>query len=355
MNDLQQVILIISGVFFAGVVFYNKWQEHKARKTVQKAFSSDQDDVLMGIESDPSASLQRVEPSLDEDAPVAAVAAEDGAPSEAEAAVAPAKRELPIDELIDCAIAIMTDGPLRGEKLLPHFQKLRFIGSKPVHFVGQREDGNWEEVATGGVYFGAYAGVQLANRSGPLTEVEYSELITQLRQVADEFDAELDVPDMNEVMARARALHQFIHEYDAQLSISVRSKGAPWAISSLHAALARQGFDVRPDGRMVMPDGDGGALFYLITNVKAAEDATSRLTLLLDVPCVAPLRDGFGAMTACARMLANRLEGVVVDDSDQAIQDESLTEIAEQVSAFYANMEAVNVEAGSTRALRLFA
>jgi FtsZ-interacting cell division protein ZipA len=175
-----------------------------------------------------------------------------------------------------------------------------------------------------------------------------------LRQIADEIDAELDVPDMTDVMASSRALHQFAAEYDAQLSVNVLSNGAPWAISTLLAALERQGFDLRPDGRLVMPDGDGGVLFSVSTNVTLAEETTSRLTLLLDVPRVAPLRDGFGAMIACARVLAARLGGAVVDDGNQPLSDAALEEIAGQVSMFYGNMEAADIPAGSTRALRLF-
>jgi len=351
MTDLQASLIIIGGTIVVGVISYNKWQEYKARKSVQKAFSSDHDDVLMGDDDDVSGPSVRREPTLDE-AAAADAAATVEQESDLEAPTVP--RELPIDELIDCAIGLILDAPARGEKILPRLQSLRHIRNKPVHFVGQREDGNWEEIATGGIYYGLYAGVQLANRSGALNELEYSELITRLRQVSDEIDAEPDVPDMAEVMSRARALQQFVSEYDAQLSISVRAKGAPWAINTLLAALERQGFDLRPDGRLVMPDGDGGVLFSLSTNVSLAEESTSRLTLLLDVPRVAPLRDGFGAMIACARMLATRLDGEVVDDGNQPLSEPALAEIAEQVNVFYANMEAANVPAGSSRALRLF-
>lgn len=356
MTDLQASLIIIGGTIVVGVISYNKWQEYKARKSVQKAFSSDHDDVLMGDEVDAAEAPVRREPTLDDVSEVAPVDADEAGSPEPEPALEPAvQRELPIDELIDCAIGLIVETPVRGEKILPRLQNLRHIGNKPVHFVGQRENGNWEEIATGGIYYGLYAGVQLANRSGPLNELEYSELITRLRQISDEIDAEPDVPDMAEVMSRARALQQFVSEYDAQLSISVRAKGAPWAINTLLAALERQGFDLRPDGRLVMPDGDGGILFSLSTNVSLAEESTSRLTLLLDVPRVAPLRDGFGAMTACARMLATRLDGEVVDDGNQPLADAALAEIAEQVNAFYASMEAANVPAGSSRALRLFA
>lgn len=348
MTDLQASLMIIGGTILIGVVSYNKWQEYKARKSVQKAFSTDHDDVLMGSGGvTPTHSAARQEPTL-ADPP-------DGTRAQEEQVAPATPIELPIDELIDCAISLVLEAPARGERILPALQTLRYVGSKPVHFVGQRDDGAWEEVAVGGIYYGLYAGVQLANRSGALNELEYSELITRLRQVCDDIDAEPDVPEMRDAMARARSLHQFIGEYDAQLSISVRSNGSPWAVNTLLGALERQGFDLRPDGRLVMPDGDGGTLFSLSMNVTLAEEVTPRLTLLLDVPRVAPLRDGFGAMTACARMLATRLDGTMIDDSDQPLAEPALAEIAEQVNAFYSSMEAANVPAGSTRALRLFA
>jgi len=69
---------------------------------------------------------------------------------------------------------------------------------------------------------------------------------------------------------------------------------------------------------------------------------------------VAALRDGFGAMTACAKSLAKRLDGTVVDDGNQPLSEAAMGEIAGQVNAFYGDMEAAEIPAGSTRAMRLF-
>lgn len=369
MTELQTSLMIIGGSIVVGVISYNKWQEYKAKKSVQRAFSSDHDDVLMQPDATPLSDIENrqeptfVPPSFPDEPNEQRVRQDEGsididldvAPDAAvEALVQTPKKELPIDELIDCAIPLALEGPVWGEKLLPKLQKLRHVGNKPVHFVGQREDGEWESIAHGGMYYRLFAGIQLANRSSALNELEYSELIMRLRQIADEIDAEPDVPDMTDVMASAQSLHRFVTEYDAQLSINVQSKGTPWAINTLLTALERQGFDLRPDGRLIMPDGDGGILFSLSTNVTLAAETTSRLTLLLDVPRVAQQRDGFGAMVACARMLAARLDGIVVDDSNQPLSDAALTEIAEQVNSFYIQMGAANIPAGSTRALRLF-
>ncbi|MFX5776923.1 hypothetical protein ABTE06_21875, partial [Acinetobacter baumannii] len=51
--------IILGGVFVAGVITYNKWQEHKARKTVERAFSSSHDDVLMSPD-EPAATAEPV-------------------------------------------------------------------------------------------------------------------------------------------------------------------------------------------------------------------------------------------------------------------------------------------------------
>ena len=47
MTDLQTSLIIIGGVILVGVISYNKWQEHKTRKSLERAFSADHDDVLM--------------------------------------------------------------------------------------------------------------------------------------------------------------------------------------------------------------------------------------------------------------------------------------------------------------------
>jgi FtsZ-interacting cell division protein ZipA len=156
------------------------------------------------------------------------------------------------------------------------------------------------------------------------------------------------------VMSAAGELHHFVTEYDAQLGVNVHSNGAPWEISTLLPALERQGFDLRPDGRLVMPDGDGGILFSLQTNVTLSAETTSRLTLLLNVPCVMPERDAFGAMIACAKSLATRLDGTIVDDAGQPLSDQALGEIRAQVDSFCGDMENAGIPPGSGRALRLF-
>ncbi|MDN4060163.1 cell division protein ZipA C-terminal FtsZ-binding domain-containing protein [Massilia sp. YIM B02769] len=392
MTDFQMSLIAAGGVFVVGVITYNKWQEYKARKTVERAFASDHDDVLM---RSGSVGVDRQEPVLDVGMPGAeAMEPSFGAPSAAapdlgavggsagagagtvaaaSAALEPAApppgvtapgvtagpapaevAESLVDPLIDCMIPLALEGAARGDKILPSLLKLRRVGNKPIHFIGLAVSGDWEPIVHGGVYTELQAGVQLATRTTALNELEYSELVTRLRAVADEIGAEPAVPDMIEVMSEARTLHKFVAGHDAQLGVNLKSNGPPWPMATLIGALEKVGFDVRPDGRFAMPDGHGGVLFTLSTNVNMGAENTDRLTLLLDVPCVAPSRDGFGAMVKCAKELVGRLDATIVDDFEQPLLDASLEEIAGQVKEFYEEMEASDIPAGSTRALRLF-
>lgn len=149
------------------------------------------------------------------------------------------------------------------------------------------------------------------------------------------------------------ATQQLVCEYDAQLAINVRTGGAPWDVDGLFLVLERLGFTRDTDGRAIMFDDDGTALFSLSTDATAS--TATRLTLLLDVPVVKPDKDAFGKMMDCARKLAVQLGGMAVDDAGQPLSDASIATIERQVTAFHADMEAAGIPAGSPSALHLFA
>ncbi len=368
MTDLNLSLWAAGGALILLVVVYNFWQEYKAKKNVQRAFGDHKDDVLMKAEIRTSSvrvsqGSERQEPVLDSlsmqmpvhDSESGFAAQADHGRSPADSPLSTeAAAELPVDDFIDCVIAIDLENPVRGDKILAEIQSLRIVGNKPVNFIGVSTDNRREIIVHGNSYAQIICGVRLVNRSGALNELEYSELVMKLRQISDNLSAFPDVPDMKHVMDAARDLSLFVSDHDAQLSVNVLTKGAPWDINTLLAALDKQGFTARPDGRLAMPDGEGGALFTLSINGSLADQVTSRMTLLLDVPCVAPRRGGFNAMVSCAKSLALRLGGLLVDDSNTLLDDATLTQIQEQVDAFYHTMQAADIPAGSTRAIRIF-
>ena len=385
MTELQASLIAIGAVIVVGVIAYNKWTEWRAKNSVENAFSDMPDDVLMGggnmhqsphddaahehrdDEHDHSAHDEyhqqheqhdshehgHMDHTDEDDQNVIAQTTHAASSEPLEFLHATAKTS-PLDPVVDCIIPLALEHPLRGEKIIAAFQSLRFVGNKLVQVIGETETGSLEPVAHGGAYHSLQVGVQMASRLSPLSELEYSELVLGLNNMGDELGSMPDIPDMSQVISDARRLHQFIQEFDVQLSVNVRSKGMPWLVATMRPALQRQGLDLRPDGRLIMSDGDGGMLFSISMNASPADESTKMMTLLLPVPMVESQRQGFEAMTAFAKSLASRLSGEVIDDSGQPLNDASLDAIAAQVNDFYHAMEEYGVTAGSSAAKRLF-
>lgn len=358
MSELNMSLWGAGGALILAVILYNFWQEYKAKKNVERAFGDQRDDVLMNTDRSTvtvtgSGHEGRQEPVLDH-----ALDQVSQPPDDQPGADADQHRSrdisLPVDEFIDCVINLEFETVLRGDKILSEIQSIRIAGNKPVHFIGVTTAGQREVITHANSYSQLIAGVQLVNRSGALNELEFSGLVMKLRQIADNLNAFIDIPDMQHVMDAARDLAVFVNEHDAQLSVNVLTKSVPWDVSTLLAALEKQGFDACPDGRLVMPDGEGGALFTLSLNGSPADQVTGKITLLLDVSCVAPECDGFGAMVSCGKSLALRLGGTLVDDGNTPLDDATLKQIQEQVDTFYGAMHTAEIQAGSTRALRIF-
>lgn len=363
MTDLQISLIGVGIAIVVGVIAYNKWQEYRAKKHVERAFSDPVDDVLIGAQVD--SSTERREPVLDDSVISGLADSNQQLPVQEETGTADNVvlvkiPEIPVDDLIELPIMLNFEESLRAEKILPHLQSLRYTGSKPVRFLGMPDNNdvpekNWQAIVPGNSYRHLKACVQLANRNGALNEIEYSELLMRLRQIADAIGAEPEVPEMSDVIEKAGQLYQFVADHDAKLGISIRSNGAPWQIVTLKTALEKQGFESRPDGQFVMKDREnGGILFSLSTNELPASETATRLTLLMDVPCIAQEKDGFGQMVQCGKALCIRLDGALVDDGNQMLTDKFLDEISGQVNDFYKEMQESSVPAGSIRALKLF-
>ena len=295
--------------------------------------------------------------SLPENEPTLSQA--DGEGMTGETVIVSKVQEMPVDDLIELPVTLVMEESMRAEKILPHLQSLRYTGNKPVRFLGMPdgEDAgkDWQAIVPGQSYRQIRACVLLANRNGALNEIEYSELLMRLRQIADAIGAEPEIPEMAEVIEKARQIYQFVSDHDAKLGISIRSNGAPWQMVTLATALEKQGFEARPDGLFVMRDKEKGAvLFTLSTNEVAASETATRLTLLMDVPCVAQELDGFAQMIQCGKALCIRLDGALIDDGNQLLTDKFIEEIAGQVNDFYRDMQKGTIPAGSYRAMRLF-
>ena len=269
-----------------------------------------------------------------------------------------------LDALIDVIAAVEIDTPIFGDAALAALPATRRVGSKLFSVEGlNAASGLWEQPRHGQRYSAFQSGVQLANRTGPLNEIEFSEFVTKTQSFADAINAAPEFPDMLEEVARARELDSFASAHDAQLSFTLKATKAAWSPGYVQQNAARLGFiaGVLP-GRMVVPSPTAGLppILGLTFDSQAAmsEDPTQsaiyELTLSLDVPQVDRKEEPYARMIQTAYELARVMDGAISDDNGQPLSETAIGAIARDLLALYDTLDARDLSAGSPQARRLF-
>ena len=269
-----------------------------------------------------------------------------------------------LDPLIDAIATLALDAPVTGELALVHLPVSRRAGTKPFLIEGlNRDTGDWELPAAGQRYGEFQAGVQMANRRGALNEIEYSEFVQKLQGFAEGVGAMAELPDMLDVVARARELDSFASDHDAQLSLTLRANGAAWSVGYLQQIAGRHGFipGVLP-GRLVMPGTEDASPPVLVLQfdpqVALADDPAAasvrEVQLSLDVPQTPETAEPFPAWHQAARLLAADMDAAMIDDSGRPITLHAFASIGNDLATLYAALASRDLAAGSPAARRLF-
>ncbi len=269
-----------------------------------------------------------------------------------------------LDALIDVIAPVEIDLPISGEAAIASMPPTRRVGSKLFNVEGlNTETGLWETPRHGQRYSAFQTGVQLANRTGALNEIEYSEFVLKTQTFADAINGAPEFPDMIEEVSRARELDSFASAHDAQLSFTLKATKASWSPGYVHQNAARLGFvpGVIP-GRMVVPANEVGlpAILGLTFDSQAAmsedmaQSAIREITLSLDVPQVDRREEPFARLIQSAHELARVMDGVVTDDNGQPLAEAAIGAIARDLQALYNTLDARDLSAGSPQARRLF-
>ena len=269
-----------------------------------------------------------------------------------------------LDALIDAIVPLALESPVSGEHVLLHLPASRRAGTKPFYIEGlDTETGTWEPLQPGRRYGELQAGVQLANRGGALNEIEYSEFVQKVQAFAEPVGASPDIPDMLEVVARARELDGLAAPLDAQLSITLRTNGVAWSVGFVQQVGARLGLQPGAvPGRWVLPSPEDSAPPMLMLTVDSqaalAEDpqlsVVRECLLTLDVPQTPPGVEPFPAWHLLGKRLADDLDATAVDDHGQAITLHAFDTIGKEIDDLYRQLERLDLAAGSAAARRVF-
>lgn len=374
MDDLTIALAAVGAVAVLGVIAYNSWQIRKAgpKRAANSLPRADQREPELGGSSDPAAavttgaesdthdhfggvdSLRSTEPGgLDE------LTGLDLPPTRL-----PRRAPARLDALIDVLVTLQLDAPIAAEAVLANMPPSRRAGTKPFSIEGLSvESGDWELPTPGASYSELQAGVQLANRSGALNEIEFSEFIQKVQTFADAIGAVVDFPDMLEVVARARELDAFAGQHDAQLAVLLRARGAAWSLGYIQQQAALQGLvPGHLPGRLILPAAEAGAPPMLVltfdSQVALLEDPSQtslrELTLSFDVPQTDFAAEPFAAWYSRANALAAAMDAVVVDDRGQALGPPAFASIDTELKRLYAALASRDLAAGSPAARRLF-
>jgi len=352
MSTLQVALAIAGGVVLAGLVAHGAWSSRK--NTPRQA------EPAPGTPRDPD--FEESGHDLQGASALSIESAE--APFEMPPLVSQQSKAPLQDALIDVLTLIEVDAPISGDAALAAMPPTRRVGTKLFSIEGLHADsGEWEQVRAGQRYSAFQAGLQLANRTGPMNEIEFSEYIVKTQAFADAVDGTPEFPEMLQEVARGRELDQFATQHDAQLSFTLRARDLPWSPGFVQQNAARLGFvaGVIP-GRMVIAAPEVGLppILGLSFDPKAAladdptQAAVRKVVLTLDVPQVHRQEQPFPRMCQVARELARVMDGAITDDDGRPLSDAALQAIDRDLQTLYDTLDARDLSAGSAQARRLF-
>ena len=346
MSELQIYLIIVGAGVILLLLGFNWFQDLRVRRRMQAELPKIEQDPLLGDHM--SNDGMRREPGLGGATvlpfPSGGASAQDGAAQEPDSAT-------------EAVIEITFQGPMAGEDLFPLLMPLRTAGRKAVRIFLQDAEGQHAlQIEPNGLYSSVQLAVLLANRSGPLSAIEWSQIFNRAQTLADQLECTLEAPEQQQVVDLGHRLDQVCEGLDTQVGLTLLLAGVRSVADVTNAA---QGMGFRAhQGRFAWFGDHGFVCFTLSRADEESFDAgmagVDRLSLLLDVPRSPVDTRAFGRMVEIGQELAKRLGAELVDDQDRALQPGAELLIDEQLKAVYVNLEHAGFSAGGERALRVF-
>ncbi|MGB6106056.1 MAG: cell division protein ZipA C-terminal FtsZ-binding domain-containing protein [Pusillimonas sp.] len=339
MSDLQIGLIILGIVLILIVLIFNWWQDRRVRQKMQEHFPEREHDPLMG---GGAVAQGRREPGFGLREPDEDPAADD---------------PIEVDPTTEVVIDISFAQAVPSASLQSAIQSLVKAGNKPVRVFAEREGGGHRaRLRPGEAYVSMQLAVLLANRSGPLTDIEWSQLWTAAQGLAERFDGAIEAPEQAQVLTYAAELDQMCAALDAQVGLTLRPQDI-LTVSEISGVLEQVGF--LPYGRQLAWMSDTGlprftALLDGVPALDAQSSGVSRVDLLLDLPNSPADEQAFSRMASVGRDLARRLKAELLDDQGHPVSDSADQAIDQQLLELYGKLGQAGFEAGAERTVRVF-
>jgi FtsZ-interacting cell division protein ZipA len=406
-----QIALI--GIVIAVIIIvfgYNRWQESKHRRNVERAFSEDRPDVLFDLPKDASKAdvatheKPRKEPELGNlqgvddvhlSKPATAAAAASATMAAARAnesegidnatsAPSPAAQRMTIDGIntqIDTIVLVRVQHDLRFADWQDLLQGCKSI-SRNIRWEGFNvadaadtpapSVGTWEPLWANkdSSYQTLRGGLQLADRSGATEAVTIAKFAQVVATFANQFEGQIQKEDNDVASERALALDALCAQTDVEIALNIAvapsekagvANNTGIAATKLRGLLQANGMQVNDKGDYVHRDVSGQVLFSIRNRDADAPTGLDRqsgnvqaISLVLDVPCTPNPVLAFNDMAGIAQVLASAMHGQVVDDNNKPLSFNGREQISQSVADIAAQLQARGFAAGSPVAKRLF-
>jgi ZipA-like protein with FtsZ-binding domain len=347
MSELQLGLLAIGVILVVGVFAYNRRQEGVARRAAERGFrGGPAEDALLRSEPPRSAAVPP-------ERPLHATTRIPASPSAA----------LP-DPNIDYLVELSFPSVLAASEIVQHWKANEHRYATRAIFACDGGGAGWRRLSVDDMapVESLRAGLQLVTREGPVSEAELIEFRAAVETLAAATGATVSAPEIRHAAETARALDHFCEESDIQVVVHVVGAGQGGLQGArIRATAEASGLALEEDGRLTLRDDDDRLLYALspregrgfeAATLDAAQFAAVSLTL--DVPRAPDLGRSFQSMARFATHLAGALDGRLVDDNGNPLDERALAAIGAQLDAVREGFEAKGIATGSASALRLF-
>jgi hypothetical protein len=354
MSELQIYLIVVGAVVILLLLVFNWWQDRRVRRRMQANMPVIEQDPLLG-EGTAAQAASRQEPGLGSASLSQAQVLANAVAFSHPLTVADQEEA---DQSSEVVIEISFQGPMAGVDLLQLVQPLRTAGRKAVRVFAQDVAGHLSlRIEPEASYVSVQLAVLLANRSGPLSAIEWSQIWNRAHSLADQLECTIEGPDQQTVLQMASRLDDLCAGLDMQVGLTLLL-GSTRPVQDVTSAARNMGF-VPMDGRLAWL-GDHGMVCFTLSRADAASfDAgmagVDRLSLLLDVPSSPAEPRAFGRMVDVGIELGQRIGGELVDDQGRALQPGAEVAIDERLQLLCKQLQAMGFEAASPRARRVFA
>ncbi len=369
MSDLQWSLLGLGVIVILGVLAFNWYQERAHRRRAEEAFEAPPRDVLFDGDSPPPPLPVHSEPmdaesSLGEDSDLPGQEDPAPVPRAAPRQDEPVTTRASEPGAVDCEAVFQQEDPF-GEDFLQRIAQAMGALARAAHPAGFDErTGQWvalDETANGR-FRRIRLSMQLADRQSAVSRADLEEFAAAMRGVSVDTSAALILPDLDAVESRAQELDRFCADVDIAIGLSVVARtGQLFQGTTIRALAESAGLKLEADGQFHYEDTHGASQFTLDNqdpepffpeSIKAL--TTSGVTFLLDVPRAAGGIGAYDRMVQVSKNFAAKLDGIIVDDNRQALNDHGLDAIRRHLLGVYGAMDEAGIPPGGPVALRLF-